>query len=213
MAFPVYEALDVPNPFEQPGLSEDLLLEILDEAQSLRAEATALDAPTRGGSEAYFHQVVGLRRGLIPFDWTYSNKSNFCTVKSPDERHVIAVAQGTWGTGLVNGSPETVRPLGPTIANAINANIDQLSLWGAASLEATEHPLTWVLLSHRRGRVTYSELALPEVRTEEGYIVQWRQRWILSELDSNTPPVRRRPRMDDELDAEPIVVPVSLKVK
>jgi hypothetical protein len=213
MLYPVYDVPEVADPFEQPGLTEEVLLGALSAGNALRANATALDAPTRGGSEAYFEQVVYLRRELFPRDWTHSNDRNFCTVVSPDHRHAIAIAQGTRGTGLVNGQPETARGLGPTTAGVIEANVAQLDLFGTSSRDAKEQPLTWFLLSFRdRGRI-YSELSLPELRTESGVVFKWRQRWLLSELTPGEPRVRRRgQKRDVETSvAQEFVVPVSLR--
>jgi hypothetical protein len=215
MEYAVYEAQEVANPFEQPGLTEEVLLAALEAGHAIRANATALDAPTRGGSEAYFEQVVSLRRELLPHEWTYSNARNFCTVISPDGKHAIAIAQGTKGTGLVNGEPETARALGPTTAEKIEINLAQLDLFESSNREAKEEPLTWFLLSYRDGGRVYSELSLPELRTESGIVYRWRQRWLLSELDPSGPRVRRRDGESeqgaDASSASAYIVPISLK--
>jgi hypothetical protein len=182
----VFDAAEVEDPFELPGLTEEVLIDALRAGEALRAEATLLDAPTRGGSGAYFEKVRSLRVQLIPHGWTYSNARGFCTVISPDGGHAIAVATGTEGTGDVRRTPETARAMGPATAERIATNVVQLGLFDVDG-DAPVQPLTWLLLSHRarhrEGDRIFAELSLPDGRTEAGVVCTWRQRFVFEPFD------------------------------
>jgi len=205
----VYDEEEVESPFDLPGMSEQLLIDVLISSEGIRAEATDIDAPTRGGTEAYFAKVRELRIGLLPFGWTYSNASNYCTTISPCRGHAIAVAAGTWGTGLVHPTPETARSMGEVTTRVVEVNQVQLSLFNSPVIARQEQPLTWLLLSHRAGDRLYAELSLPDGQTENGVVCTWRQRFVLSPSDLG--PSVFRSRRDDGEPAPAIDVPVALR--
>jgi hypothetical protein len=205
---------NIPNPFHLPGLSEELLQEIVAQAEGLRAQVTSLDPPTKGGFDVYSEKVRGLRFGLIPHGWTFSNKANFCTVTSPCGGHAIAVAQGTAGTGQLNTEPETVRPMGPATLAVVNTNSLQLGLFDSPRPVTVPRPFTWILLTHRTGELVFIELSLPDGASDSGFVCTWRQRYLLDPLNLSGPYMSTRgPRHDvpgDE-DVPEIDVPVTLR--
>src|SRR5690606_15228480 len=96
----LYPSSGVPSPFHS-GLTEELLIDVVLRGEARRNEATALDAPARGGLDCYHERVRTLREELVaPHDWTLDNDKNYCRVVSPDGLHAIAVASGTRATGL-----------------------------------------------------------------------------------------------------------------
>lgn len=207
---PVYEMDGLEDPFALPGLTEEVLAESLVRGETLKAEATALDAPTRGGLNAHFEKVLALREELVPHGWTYSNSRNYCTVVSPCGRHAIAVARGTEGTGVVHPQPETVRGMGPATSSVVDINRVQLDLFAAAVQDSSPARLTWILLNRRVGDTIYSELSLPEAYTDEGVVCKWRQRLRLEPIELGGQATARK-RYGETETAEAIEVPVALR--
>lgn len=188
----LYNAAGVGNPFDLfPGLTEDLLVEALRNGEAVRAEATALDAPMRGGSDAFFEKLRTIRVGLVAHGCGYSNEQNYCTVISPCGGHQIAIAAGTRGTGLPNARPETARPMGPVTGAIISVNRAQLDLFRTPTKEPAKM-LTWLFLSYRerhpRGDRIYAELSLPEAQTDKRIVCKWRERYIIPPFDLTPDP-------------------------
>ena len=196
MKHPKSEPGKIPSPFAY-GLSPDGLRRVVARGEALRAMATRLDAPTRGGSNAYFEKVLGLREWLVPLDWTYDNAKNFCTVRSPDGAHAIAVAQGSLGTGDPNSRPETIKEMGPATQAIVQANVSlQIPLFGDRTLAPLLAYRTWILLTHRVQDVVHCELSLPEGFSDDGFVCKWLKRHCLAPVDLRGPngPEYVRPR-------------------
>jgi hypothetical protein len=205
----------IPSPFVH-GLSPDGLRRVVARGEALRALATSLDAPTRGGSNAYFEKVLGLREWLVPLGWTIDNHKNFCTVLSPDGDHAIAVAQGSLGTGDPKGKPETIKPMGPATQAIVQANVSlQVPLFGDRSPEALLTHRTWLLLTYRESDVVHCELSLPEGFSELGFVCKWEKRHCLAPVDlgpdGSQIVIPRDPTPPDAGDAPSVEVKVRRK--
>jgi len=179
---------EIPNPFDQPGLTADVLRDAMRSGEARRALATKIDAPTRGGTDAFFEKVASLRMLLIPHGWTFSNDDNFCTAISPDGKHAIAIAKGSLGTGDEDGEPETARKMGPATLAVVAANKAQGSFFFAETKSSESPILTWILLWRRTGNLVRLELSLPDTESN-GFICGWKARYPLPDIDMNPQPL------------------------
>lgn len=179
---------DIPSPFVD-GLTEELLVDVVLRGEARRNDATALDAPARGGLDCHYEKVLAIREELIPNAWTIDNKKNYCRVVSPCGLHAIAIASGTRGTGDLDANPETARPMGEATRTVVAANRAQCSFPFAEESRTLSDRLTWLLLTFRDGDVCKAELSLPDAIAEDGTVCSWKQRYLLDVPDLDRPTV------------------------
>ncbi len=203
----VYPQSAVPTPLDF-GLTPEHFREVVERGEALRNNATELDAPTRGGSDAYFERVLGLREIAVPLGWKYENHRGFCRVFAPDDGPVaIAMRPGDASTGLVQHRPQLARVMGAVSLAAVrrnNAGLQQPLLPGGAVVMA----LTWFLLTRRDGDMVSFELSLPASITDNGWVHGWEQRIIFDQIN-----LSEALKDDDNLDDDEESIDVDVELR
>ena len=204
-----YDEEVVDSPFVS-GLTEAVLIDAVLRGEARRNEATLLDVPSRGGTEAYFERVLALRQSLCPQSWRLDNDLNYCRVVSPCGRHSIAVASGSAATGDPDMQPETLRGMGDATRMVVQCNMLQLALAfpGAKFVRPKPKVFTWVLLTHRDGPSVCAELSLPSHISEDGFVCRWEARYILDDINLGGPTPQRKKDYDS---ADNFEINVSLR--
>ena len=210
--------------FEQPyerqsrlvelGLSEEVVVEIVERGLAARKTCTAFDPPSFPGYLQWAQMHRASRELLARHDWTPDDSRNFSRVVRGDGAVAVTVATGDEYTGrkpaLGIGIPEpsTRYPKGTETDLAIDVNV-QLSLWGDLDTEALEtdapRPVrqTWWLLSAMVDGELRFELACPAGQDDRGYIVSWSERIIFEPIPLDAG------RGDDDDPGTAIDVPVE----
>lgn len=175
------------------GLGQELLLQSVRYGQLAFSSCTANHPPLIRGVWAWGETVRGLREALIPLGWERSDFNNYSLVINSEGTVAIAVATGDEGTGVEFASPTTKSKKGPSTANAVSENQDQLLLF--PDLEpsiiqlAGEKAMTYILLIHRTGDRVRSELSLPTSIGTDGRVNGWSERILLNDVDLDGSPV------------------------
>lgn len=177
------------------GLTDAIIHQVVVRGETERDTVSPLDAPIRGGMNAYCERVLAIRELLAGHGWTADNSKNLCTVVSPCERHAIVVVSGDHFTGLEKANPQPKYPRGTATAYAVNKS--QLSLFGEDEEQDGEEAkrALWFLLVYRHPGESEArvELSLPDTICEKGTVVRWIERNRLDPVDLTT-----RVEIDDE---------------
>ena len=202
----IHEPHDVESELARLGLTQQVLLDALDDGDEARTMTTATDPPMFPGITCWAVTVRSLRSNLISEGWEKNDEGNYSVIVSPDQQHQIAVSSGTTDTGLRNGRPKTRNPKGPATSEAVQINRDQCDLFADPKVALRIHApapigrLTWILLFHDAGKEIRSELSLPLVLDDELKASEWDTRILLPTIDRDGPEPRRRTDTQPDLD-------------
>lgn len=171
------------------GLTEATLLESAEWGLRHAFSCTLHEPPSVPGVIAWGKIVRGLRDRLVPAKWTPNDANNYATVVSPSGRDAIAVAAGDAGTGVAGANVATRTNKGPV--TRAKAGDNQLSLF---EMVAEQFPSpqalpdagvrTWLLLHYvdEEAEQIRVELSLPTGLDENGRVIGWHQRIILTPI-------------------------------
>jgi hypothetical protein len=205
----VVDPLDVHARLAELGLTAGELTGALLAGASVMALNSVLNyPPVYGGFSFWAESVKALRDTKMGHGWSRSDARNFSTVLNPERTIQIAIARGDEWTGrekAPDGKPSTQHKKGSTTQLAVEVN-HQLSLFDSLpvpEVEATDQPLTTLVLLHFRDRHKIRcELSHPTAINRSGYVEQWAERIILSEIDLDG----SRISLPDEPPVEPDVL-------
>ena len=202
----VYEPHDVEAELVRLGLTQQVLLDALNDGDEARTMTTATDPPMFPGITFWAVTVRSLRSNLISEGWEKNDAGNYSVIVSPDEKHQIAVSSGTVATGVRTGNPKTKNPKGPATSGAVRMNRAQCDLFahskGPLRLYAPvpTGKMTWILLFCDAGKEIRSELSLPLVVDDELKASEWETRIILPTIDRDGPEPSWRTDTQPDLD-------------
>lgn len=176
---------------EALGLSREILYEAVRAGEAARASCTFNDPPILPGLLAWGRTVRALGELLAPLGWTRRDEGNYSIVEDPRLGIAIAVATGDEATGIPDAVPRTKYPKGPTTAQAVQRNNQQLQLFDEPERNRDSEPtdarvsLTWIFLIARVGAEARCELSLPAEIGDDDRIEGWRERLILDPIRVN----------------------------
>jgi hypothetical protein len=192
------------------GLDEELLVEVVEQGERARAEATDHDPVNAGALDAYRYRVRGLRDSFVPHEWTVARVGGLELLRSACGRRAIATRAGDGGVGIRRSHPQPLRNFGETTANAVSTN-ESLALdpdwFNVASMVGKPDFEIWMLLVHRDGDRVRAELSHPSGVDDRGRVLRWLERIILPELDFSNSGQR------DDVPNEPVEIDVPVTRK
>lgn len=155
-----------------------------------RFSCTDNDATYYKGMVAQAKIVRYLRDEYALLGFAPKNPRGYALTLSPAGDFGIAVAAGDEATGYKDRNPRTKSDKGPATQDAVAINRDQLFLFEMprTSLRPVPQPdakaRTWVLLFHIDfiRREVRCELSYPAGMDEDGFIVEWEERIILTAI-------------------------------
>lgn len=193
------------------GLTEKIIVEIVERGLSARRSCTAFDPPSFPGYLQWAQMHRASRELLARHQWKPDDSHNFSRVVRFDDAVAITIATGDEFTGRQPKpglrQPATKYPKGTETDLAIVIN-EQLRLWGDPASEAAKdtasRPVrqTWWLLNAIVSKHLRFELSCPEGQDERGHIVTWSDRIIFD-------PISLDGGDDDEPGTSTIDVPVE----
>ena len=195
---------EVADRLKELGLDRETLVDVVRQGHYVFISASPNDPPLVPGITAWGRMVRALREHLVPKGWTRSNESNYCLAISPDEELAIAVATGDESTGEANGNPTTKSSKGPSTAEAVVTNQQQLSFAlfppipdPARPIGAAKERMTWILLVHRGIGEVRCELSLPMSMGTDGRIDAWRERILIGAIPTDPDTIDIFPQPND----------------
>ena len=204
----VDDPLSVRARLQELGLEATNLTGSLLDGASAMALCTGNHPPIYGGLTFWAETVRALRDRKMHDGWSRSDARNYSTIVNPERTIQVAVARGDEWTGRVDapfGKPSTQHKKGVATQRAVETNY-QLSLFDQVPDSAPDEPdaplTTWVLLHHRRQHIIRCELSTPTAITSAGYVEEWVERLILSEIDLDETKIS----LPDEPPVEPDVL-------
>lgn len=203
----VFEGIQAVQQLREMGLDMDGLVSVVLKGEYARAEVTANDPITFEGTQPYGARVRGLRDTYCP-PWKLDRVNGLEVIRSECGKRIIITRGGDRGVGICDAFPHPKRNVGEAAAEAlsVNATLFLDPNWLNVEQAAPSECETWMLLVYRQGDVVRSELSLPH-EAENGRIMAWIDRIILTELDLTDP---ARSKKDD---LEPIIVEVPVARK
>lgn len=172
---------------------------------------TASHPRTYPGMAAWGECTAALRQALGLLGWILNDEDNIPRVVSPDGSIVITCISGNDKTGLRDGAAGTRNPRRSAGLRVIrrNAQTEMIELLpeGERGDELPVAGKTWFLLYRRDKDTVRSELSLARGATDDGKLIEWRERLILpviNLLDGDGPDRGTR-----VIDVPPIDVPVE----
>ena len=205
----IADPLDVSARLRELGLTAGDLTDALLVGASATALCTKNHPPIYGGITFWAESVWALRDRKMRDGWSRSDAKNYSTVIDAAGEIQVAVARGDEWTGRVeapDGRPSTQHRKGVATQRAVETNHQQLSLFDQITdsvSDDSETPLiTWVLLHHRDQHKIRCELSTPTAITSAGFVEEWVERLILSEIDLHGTSIS----LPDEPPVEPDVL-------
>jgi len=192
------EAADVDGRLAELGLNQAALTIVLRRGWLAFASCTKNDPPLFPGFSAWAMTVRALREYLLPQGWDRVDDNNYSLTVNPTGSMAIVVATGDEATGQSDASPTTRSSKGPSTAEAVASNQQQLELPFApfvvsstADVSPEDRRMTWILLVHRGPSEVRAELSLPTSMATDGKPSGWRERIILGSilLDPDVPDI------------------------
>ncbi|TCP39376.1 hypothetical protein EV191_13024 [Tamaricihabitans halophyticus] len=185
-------------------LTRERLTEVFARADSESRHTTPLDPPTAEGLTRYITIVRFLREDLLQDGWTFDNPSNVCRTIHPSKTFSIVPTAGDELTGIwVPGTgPSTRNPKGVAAVRAVKNNA-QLALFGpdlTASADEAGPSTTWYLLHRFTDEQIFVELSLPDQISDDGHILNWRERIIIQPFDRQPGPSMAASHDHDSID-------------
>lgn len=182
---------DVNRRLAELGVTLEILMKAVQASQAARAACTENDAPTAPGFSAWNGAVRSLREDLGLEHWRRVNDTGQPLIVRPDGELAITPASGDENTGREGIlDPKTRSCKGPRTIEKVNANgwiFPELEEDEADRVNATNKRRgnLWILLIHydRTIEQVRSELSRPIDVDQEGRIVEWSQRLILTPFD------------------------------
>lgn len=177
---------DIDARLSELGLEEGVVTQAVLAGQAAMDSCTENDAPSIPGTLRWGVTLRRLREELRT--WTKSDRSNFSIVISPTSDFAIAVMTGDASTGRIDigAVPSTKYPKGPATGYIVEANQAQLSLFPKASALGM---LTYILLIASDDEELRYELSLPDLFSEDGYVVRWKERIVFPPIRLSDEPV------------------------
>jgi hypothetical protein len=202
--------IDVAHDLDVLGISYDILKQAIIAGEWERNKCTRLDAPNVPGFVSWAKTLRRLKELLIPHNWTPSDY----TIVRPDGRMAMTVASGDEATGDNGSTPKTRHPKGPVTETAVVQNHEQLELFervwkGGSILDGPRNGQvqTWMLVRRRIEETVNCELSLPSKLGEDGRVVDWGFRIILSPVVLEPPPINS----DEDDGAASVEVKINRK--
>lgn len=188
----------------QLGLSQPLLLEVVDACVAAEANCTANDPPMAKGLMVYCAGVRRLRELFCPRGWERDDTGNFSTIVNHKLRLRLAFMNTDGGTCDPYAQPANRSRKGPNSERAAATNqallpgIEWPSLRVDGTRPASDDYVTWHMCVHIEGDRVSAELALQSV-FEGGYFVDCIERiFLIKDADW----AGSGPRPDDDLGPE-----------
>ncbi len=207
------EAADVDRRLAELGLNPAALAVILRRGWLAYASCTKNDPPLFPGFSAWAMTVRALREYLLPQGWDRVDDNNYSLTVNPIGSMAIVVATGDDATGRPDASPTTKSSKGPSTADAVASNQQQLEfpfapfvVSSAVDTSPEERRMTWIFLVHRGHSEVRAELSLPTSMATDGKPSGWRERILLGSisLDPEVPDIvpPENPAPDIEIDVK-----------
>lgn len=196
---------DVDAALARLGLSRRPLLDAVAGGYLERASCTANDAPQIPGLVQWGRTLRVLREQLLATGWVRSDRGGYSTVVNDEGSIAIAVASGDDNTGYKDASPTTRSDKGPRTAAAVKENADQPYLPGlepVPALVSDSERSTWLLLYCADSAELRCELSLPVEMDDDGRVLVWRERIILSAQPLDPAPEVPKPDFGPETDVD-----------
>lgn len=198
------EEVDRDDRLAQLGLSQPLLLEVVDACVAAEADCTANDPPMAKGLKVYFAGVRRLRELLCPMGWERDDTGGYSTVINHERRLRLAFMNTDTGTCDPHAQPANRSRKGPNSERAAVTNqallpgIEWPSLRADGTRPAADDYVTWHMCVHIEGDRVSAELALQSV-FEAGYFVDCLERiFLIKDADW----AGSGPHPDDDLGPE-----------
>ena len=150
--------------------------------------------PTFPATNAWANGNRSLRDSLVAKHWLVKNERNQPLVVNEEGTIAITALSGDERTGT-HETPSTRSPKGRATQDAVQANNDQIAFEfmhedPAAIAEAAKEPgrSLWIFLTYRdvKSGELRSELSLPRIMGEDGYIDQWHERIVFPPIPFDT---------------------------
>jgi hypothetical protein len=170
-------------------------------------DCTLHDPPGTAGFLAWSKITRGLRDRLVPQGWKASHPSNFAITSDPRGTYAIAVFAGNAATGFADRWPSNRTDKGPATMVAIQQNQRSFAEI-SEDFRRLGVPLstkqTWLLLHFvdEEAEEIRLELSLPAEVSEDGYVVAWRERILLTPISLPSEPVAITDPDDDRIDVD-----------
>jgi hypothetical protein len=182
---------DVNKRLAELGVTAEILTKAAEASQAARAACTENDAPNFPGIAAWNGAVRSLREDLGLEGWKRLNDTGQPLIVRPDNALALTCTSADENTGREGEfDPKTNSCKGPRTLEKVALNgwlFLDMAEEEAAKVEAINKRRmnTWMLLIHYDGVLgqVRSELARPVEADEDGIIVGWSERIILSPFD------------------------------
>lgn len=166
------------------GLTPEILLDSIEYGVSHKFECTALDPRSFGGILIWGKGTGELRDKLVPDGWTPTNKNNLEAISSPDGETSIVITAGDALTGKVdkNKAPTNRHEKGSETHLAVMYNRQMHFAELHPEFGKPKSPRTWLLLHFvdEEAEEVRVELSLPFAISRNGFVLEWKERIILS---------------------------------
>lgn len=201
-----YEPLDKAQRLAQLDLTEDELLQAVNQGQFAAANCTENNPPLQRSIVAWGDTIRALREIKIPQGWLrHDEQHQQPLVLNPPKNMAITTAAGDEYTGIRDKMPSTKSGKGPMTESAIKSNALKNTLFGDIRKKTRE---TWILLFCRDEQTLEirSELSLPVKMNSEKQVDDWLERIILSVIPFSAVP-------DKASDNQPQEPDIDIKIK
>ena len=195
-------------------LKREFLLDAVHFGFTYAAECTLHDPRSMAGLVLWGKTVRKLRDQLIPEGWDVENGQNYPLTVHSSRRWAIGVAPGDERTGIPDKTPSTRSERGPATRQVVSINQTSFAALSTdfAEMDAALIRQTWLLMHYRddETEAIRVELSLPAEMTQDGFVVQWKERLIL-QGDDGLALAHLVPADDVGSDDDTIDIPVLKK--
>lgn len=184
-----YEGRGADGRLDQLGLTRTSLMRAVAEGDGRRALVSPLSPRTYAGQVMWAETVTSLREQLISsaLDWVPDSTSGYETVCSERFGLCVAVVGGNERTGRRGlPHPSTARPRGPVTRLRVAANYGKAAPLPGMELaeDRADSIVTWFLMAYAARDRIQTELSMPLICGQDGYILAWSERILLDDVAS-----------------------------
>ncbi len=183
----VTQPTEVSNRLQELGITEEILRQVVEAGERARLTCTDNHPRTTPGFLGWAEMVKVLRDRLIPLKWTKNDGGGLPVVVHPKRKVSVAVMTGDEGTGIEAAELKSKYAKGAATAAVVEQNHTQLSfddnLLGPRTMKKiVGSMLTWYLVVRRLAHEIRFELSLPSGLSENGQVVEWKERILFAPI-------------------------------